>query len=96
MKVPPFLTSRKFWALLIGAAVVVLRSYVPNFPLADEQVTELALLIVAYIIGTGLQGSSQPSAVSDQLTTLRFQLAAMNRELVNLRAERGKQVSRSL
>lgn len=91
MTLPSFLTSRKFWALIIGAAVVVLRSYVPNFPLSDDQVTELALLVVAYIIGTGLQGSSQPSAAGEQLAALRLQLAAMNRELLNLRSERGKQ-----
>jgi hypothetical protein len=54
---PPFLKSRKFWALITGALVIVLRQYVPAFPIPDEQLTELILLLVAYIVGTGLEGS---------------------------------------
>jgi hypothetical protein len=57
MTLPPFLKSRKFWALIIGALVVILRSYVPAFPISDDQLTTLGLLLVAYIIGTGLEDS---------------------------------------
>ncbi len=102
MNVPPFLKSRKFWALILGAAVVVLRSYVPNFPLADEQVTELGLLIVAYIIGTGLQDSSERSAVTVQLNamnermeSMRLQLSTVYRSMLSMQAERSKQASRN-
>ena len=62
MNVPSFLKSRKFWALIIGAGVIVLRSYVPNFPLSDDQLTSIGLLIVAYIIGTGLEDSRRSPA----------------------------------
>ncbi len=55
MSLPPFLTSRKFWALIAGALVVALRSFVPNIPFSDEQLNEAILLLVAYILGTGLQ-----------------------------------------
>ncbi len=52
---PPFLTSRKFWALIAGALVIVIRAYVPSLPIDDAKLAELVLLLVAYILGTGLQ-----------------------------------------
>jgi hypothetical protein len=55
MNLPPFLKSRKFWALIAGALVIVARAYVPNLPIDDAKLTELVLLFVAYILGTGLE-----------------------------------------
>ncbi len=55
MNLPPFLKSRKFWALIAGAIVIVLRQYVPAFPIPDDQVASIILMLVAYIIGTGLE-----------------------------------------
>jgi len=55
MKLPEFLKSRKFWALVIGAALIALHQYVPNLPLSDEQITTVAYLLIAFIIGTGLE-----------------------------------------
>ncbi len=55
MQLPNFLKSRKFWAAVIGAAVIVLRHYIPNFPLSDQQLQDVAFIIVAFIIGTGLE-----------------------------------------
>ena len=52
---PPFLKSRKFWALIAGALIIVLRTYVPNFPVSDETINQLVIMLVAYIIGTGLE-----------------------------------------
>ncbi len=52
---PPFLKSRKFWALIIGALVLVLRTYAPNFPIDDATLNQLVIMLVAYIIGTGLE-----------------------------------------
>ena len=71
MNVPSFLKSRKFWALIIGAAVIALRSYVPSFPLSDEQLTSIGLLIVAYIIGTGLEGGRQSPAAEQPASARR-------------------------
>ncbi len=58
MSLPPFLTSRKFWALIAGALVIVVRAYVPNLPIDDAKLGELVLLLVAYILGTGLQDAA--------------------------------------
>ena len=55
MNMPPFLKSRKFWALIAGAFVIVVRAFVPNLPIDDAKLSELILLFVAYILGTGLE-----------------------------------------
>ena len=47
--------SRKFWAAIVGIAVMILRELVPNFPIGDEQITEMVLLLVAYIIGVAVE-----------------------------------------
>lgn len=46
--------SRKFWAALIGLALIIVRAFAPNFPLAEEDVLKMVYLLVAYILGTGL------------------------------------------
>jgi hypothetical protein len=50
--------SRKFWASLIGLGLVVLRSFVPAFPIADADLTKIVFVIVAYVLGTGLEDSA--------------------------------------
>lgn len=47
--------SRKFWAALIGVALMVIKAVEPNFPLSEEQMTEVTYVIVAYILGTALE-----------------------------------------
>ncbi len=49
------LRSRKFWGALAGLVVILLRGFVPDFPLADEQVSAIILTLSAYILGTGVQ-----------------------------------------
>jgi hypothetical protein len=54
-KLQILLKSRKFWTAITGLALVVLRAFVPNFPLSDEMLGSAILLLVAYIVGTGLE-----------------------------------------
>ena len=54
-KLKELLGSRKLWASLIGAGAVFSSAYLPDFPLSEEQVAEFVYLIVAYIIGTGVE-----------------------------------------
>jgi hypothetical protein len=55
------LRSRKFWGALSGLVLILLRSSIPDFPLADEQVSAIILTLSAYIFGTGVQdGLSSP------------------------------------
>ena len=49
-----FWKSRKFWLSVVGVGLVILRQVAPNFPLSDAEISNLVLLIVSLIIGTGL------------------------------------------
>jgi hypothetical protein len=55
MTLPAFLKSRKFWALIIGAVLIAVHQYVRQLPLSDAQITDIAYLLIAFIIGTGLE-----------------------------------------
>jgi hypothetical protein len=47
--------SRKFWAALVGLGLIVVKAFRPDFPLAEADLTNLIYVLVAYIIGTGLE-----------------------------------------
>ena len=49
------LKSRKFWAALVGLVMVIVKGYVPDFPVSEDQVLALVMVLVAYILGTGLE-----------------------------------------
>ena len=49
--------SRKFWAAIVGIAMMVVKELVPNFPLNEAQVEQVVWLLVAFIIGTGIEDS---------------------------------------
>jgi hypothetical protein len=53
------LRSRKFWAALVGMAFVILQEFIPDFPLDQEQTTNIVYVLVAYIIGTALDDAGQ-------------------------------------
>jgi hypothetical protein len=55
------LKSRKFWASVAGLMLVVIQQFVPDFPLDNAQMTNVILVIVAYVIGTGLEDSAPTS-----------------------------------
>ncbi len=54
-KLKELLTSRKFWAALIGLVAVVVKSVRPDFPLTDQQMTDIVYLLVAFIVGTSIE-----------------------------------------
>jgi uncharacterized membrane protein len=49
------LKSRKFWAAVAGLLLIVVQEFMPSFPLDAEQVTNVIYVVVAFIIGTGLE-----------------------------------------
>ena len=54
-KLKQLLGSRKFWAALIGLVLMMVTAWVPDFPLAEDQLTEFVYVIIAYILGTGIE-----------------------------------------
>ncbi len=49
------LTSRKFWAAVVGLALVIIRAYSPQFPLQEDELTRILAVLVAYILGTAVE-----------------------------------------
>lgn len=50
------LTSRKFWAALVGLGFVVAQGFDASFPLDEAQVSNLMYVLVAYILGVAIEG----------------------------------------
>ena len=54
-KLKQLLGSRKFWAALIGLMLIILKVWKPDFPLDESQLTSVVYVLVAYILGTGIE-----------------------------------------
>jgi hypothetical protein len=54
-KAKQLLGSRKFWAAVVGLGLVVVKAYNPNFPIAEDQLTNLVYVVIAYILGTAIE-----------------------------------------
>jgi len=54
-KLKQLLSSRKFYAALIGLALVIVKAWRPDFPLIEEDLTSIVYVLVAYILGTGIE-----------------------------------------
>jgi len=53
------LKSHKFQALVSGLIIIGIKSFLPNFPLTEQQLTEIIAIISALIIGAGVEGVVQ-------------------------------------
>lgn len=52
------LKSRKFWAALVGLVLIVAKALQPTLAIDEAQVTNVVMLLAAYIVGTGLEKKS--------------------------------------
>ena len=59
-KLKAVLQSRKFWAAIAGSLLVIIKSYYPQIPMSEEQVTTICALIGTYILGTALDDRKLP------------------------------------
>jgi len=54
-KVKLLFSSRKFWAALIGLCLIILKVWRSDFPIESDQLTSVVYVLVAYILGTGIE-----------------------------------------
>lgn len=47
--------SRKFWAALIGLAMIILKAFKPDFPLSEDQIIGMVVVLVGYIFGVAIE-----------------------------------------
>jgi len=51
------LRSRKFWAAVVGVFFVVIEAINPDFPISQDQLSNLVYLLIAYILGVAIEGA---------------------------------------
>ena len=54
-KLKLLLGSRKFWAAVVGLLLMIIKLFAPDFPLSEEQVLPIVLILASYILGTALE-----------------------------------------
>ena len=54
-KLKALLSSRKFWASVLGLAILIIKAFRPDFPVTEDQMTSIVVVIVAYIFGTAIE-----------------------------------------
>lgn len=60
------LGSRKFWAALIGLVLIIIKAWQPDFPMAEDQLTSVVYVLVAYILGTGIEDGLSRSPLKSE------------------------------
>jgi len=63
-KVKGLVTSRKFWAAMVGLFLVVLKAFKPDFPLSETETTNIIYVLIAYILGTAISDVGAGSAAA--------------------------------
>ena len=48
------LKSQKFQALIAGLLAIAVKSFFPDFPLSDEQLTQIVAILATMIVGAGV------------------------------------------
>jgi len=74
------LTSRKFWALLIGLLVMILAQFIPGFALDEETAIGFVIVVASYIVGVAVDPG--PGGWRGVIQSRKFWAAAIGLLLV--------------
>ena len=58
-KLLTLISSRKFWAALIGLVMIIVKAYNPNFPITEDQINAAVAILISYIVGTAIVDHGQ-------------------------------------
>ena len=62
------ITSRKFWAALVGLFLIIFKAWKPDFPLMEEELTNIVYVLIAYILGTGIEDGLSRTQILKKIT----------------------------
>ena len=65
-KIKLLLGSRKFWAAIVGLALMLVKAWKPEFPLEEEQLTGIVVLLVSFILGTAVEDGLSRKTISSR------------------------------
>jgi len=54
-KLKYLLSSRKFWAALVGLIIMMVKVWYPDSPIDPDQLAGIIAILVTYILGTALE-----------------------------------------
>jgi hypothetical protein len=63
-KLKQLLGSRKFWGVVAALVIVIVKAYKPDFPISEEQLSNLLYVIIAYIMGTAIEDGMRSAMTS--------------------------------
>jgi len=58
-KLKYLLTSRKFWATVVGLGLIIAKAFRPDFPLTEDQLIPIVALLVTFILGTAVEDAGR-------------------------------------
>jgi hypothetical protein len=85
-KIKVMLSTRIFWAALVGLLMVVARAASPAFPLENEALTQVLFVIGAYIFGESIEGNAPGGGWQAALRSRKFWASIVGAGMVVLHA----------
>lgn len=55
--------SVKFWTMALGVFVIVLKTFVKDLPISEQELNNVVVLLAAYIVGRGLENTADLSTL---------------------------------
>jgi hypothetical protein len=96
-KLKLLLTSRKFWALIIGLVLIITKAFRPDFPLTEDQLIPIVAILASFILGTAVEDAGRSisqtnTSQSETIAVQRDALATKNATIEILRTQTYKAI----